>query len=366
MPFKGDMRLGGPHDNERTLNGTSSDFDGVPAYGTFLRGPYDTSRTEFDFIGEGYFMPYETNYYANGLGGEYPVEVWGLQYFPAGWRTNRVEVTSYTFEIEYYEDQTAVITYAIDKIDYIEDGTGINYESPFTHYPHQAGDVLAMDTAPTAPTGEEIEMPEGSGTYYYRGVGRISYLYDGAGGYYEEYGPLETYYSDGTPIGAQFPDLTYMPPARMDLENSGEFGTQAQYPNGKYRVAYWNGSGGYYLGGLTGSFFTSGDVYYTEYTIGFTQIPELAGQGSTSLGLQPDEFDNGQRSQTTYTWNGSGGSGTTTTTITQSYYPHGTYIGESNYYYYWWEGNGSYYTSEITPPDPPPEDPPPEDPPPEE
>ena len=350
MPFKGDMRLGGPHDNERTLNGTSSDFDGVPAYGTFLSGPTDTSRNEADFVGTEFFMPYSTTVYANGLGGAYAVEVWGLQYFPAGWITNRVEVTSYTFEIDYPIDQLAVITYAIDRIDYIEDGTGINYESPYTHYPHQAGDVLATDTAPTIETAgpESPEIPEGSGDYYQTGVGRKSYFYDGAGGYYSEDGPFEAYYPAGTPIGAQLPYVTYMPPARMDLEDSGEFGTNGQYPNGKYQPYYWNGTGGYYLGGLTGSFFPDGTIYYSSYVPEYEEVQELNGQGIDQGYL----FENGRTEITNWCWNGYGAAGTSTYDSGGSFHPAGQVIGSDGVFNYVWNGSGGYYQSEINPPDP--------------
>ena len=341
MPFKGDMRLGGRHSNVASLNGTASDFVSVPAYGTFLSGPTDTSRNEADFVGALFFMPYETNYYADGLGGEYPVEVWGLQYFPAGWRTNRVEVTSYTFSITNHQNQISVITYAIDKIDYIEDGTGINYESPFTHYPHQAGDVVATDTAPTIPVGG-VDIPSGSEIYYSSGLGRTSYLYDGGGGYYSEDGPVETYYSDGTPVGAQVPHVTYMPPTRMDLEDSGEFGTQAQYLNGKYRVAYWNGSGGYYLTAPTGSFFPDGTIYYSSYQPEYEEVPELNGQGIDGGAM----FENGRTEVTNWCWNGYGAAGTSTYDSGGSFHPAGQVIGSDGVFNYVWNGSGGYYQSE--------------------
>jgi hypothetical protein len=78
MPFKGDRRLGGPHRNEATLNGTSSDFDSVLAAGTVISGPTDTSRNALDAVGNLFYMPYSTTVYADGLGGQNSIETWGL------------------------------------------------------------------------------------------------------------------------------------------------------------------------------------------------------------------------------------------------------------------------------------------------
>lgn len=82
MPFKGDMRLGGPQDNESTMNGFSVGPD-FPAEGTILSV---LSNTEFP-IGNGGasvdisedegspdYRPSQKgsfNVVADGLGGEY-------------------------------------------------------------------------------------------------------------------------------------------------------------------------------------------------------------------------------------------------------------------------------------------------------
>lgn len=146
MPFKGDRRLGGPHDNERSLNGTSSDFVSVPEAGTILSGPTDTSRYVMDYVGNSFYMPYSTTVYANGLGGEYPVETWGLQYYPAGWVTG---VTDTPISIEVYavlSSGQSVGPYNLQVgTSYIyntEDGTGINYPAYYDSYSYSYGQEI--------------------------------------------------------------------------------------------------------------------------------------------------------------------------------------------------------------------------------
>jgi hypothetical protein len=143
MPFKGDLRLGGPHDNEASLNGTSSDFDGVPAAGTILSGPTDTSRYVADYLGNQYYMPYSTTVYADGLGGQNSVETWGLQYYPAGWVTS---VTSTPINIEVYavlSSGQVIGPYSLQvgtsATYYTEDGTGINYPAYYDSYSYSNG-----------------------------------------------------------------------------------------------------------------------------------------------------------------------------------------------------------------------------------
>lgn len=154
MPFKGDRRLGGPHDNEASLNGTSSDFDSVPAYGTVLSGPTDTSRNVNDFLGTPFYMPYSTTVYADGLGGENPVETWGLQYYPAGW----VTATSSTSQFVTWNFATSGeglttsgnLEWGFITEKHVEDGTGINYTAYLsTTCNFTDGQVLASDQVGT-------------------------------------------------------------------------------------------------------------------------------------------------------------------------------------------------------------------------
>ena len=154
MPFKGDMRLGGRHSNVASLNGTASDIVSVPAYGTVLSGPTDTSRYENDYNGTPFYMPYSTTVYADGLGGQTSVETWGLQYYPAGWVTGTTSVDKYanwdySTQDNAYNTQGSVL-YGTEQNNNVEDGTGINYLSPTgINYLVSAGQTVAIDTANT-------------------------------------------------------------------------------------------------------------------------------------------------------------------------------------------------------------------------
>lgn len=154
MPFKGDTRLGGRHNNVATLNGTSSEFNSVPAVGTVLSGPTDTSRYVNDFLGQPFYMPYSTTVYADGLGGENPVETWGLEYLPAGWVTTTSNLSqtgtySYTTQFENYTPD-GEFTWGYETLAHTEDGTGINYTVVASEtVTMQEGLVLASDTGGT-------------------------------------------------------------------------------------------------------------------------------------------------------------------------------------------------------------------------
>lgn len=156
MPFKGDMRLGGRHSNVASLNGTASDFVSVPAYGTVLFGPTDTSRIEYDFLSTPFYMPYSTTVYADGLGGQTSVETWGLQYLPAGWVTGN----SFSTNNVYVNELGGSYNAGQNTHRQIEDGTGINYQ----------GGVV----------GTEWQT---NGTWFGDANG-IGYYWDGYGGYY--------------------------------------------------------------------------------------------------------------------------------------------------------------------------------------
>jgi len=77
MPFKGDMRLGGPHDNEASLNGAGED---IPSGNTFLRAdryvyPIAEGGAELSYYYDGvtHYVPTQTaevDVYSDGVGGE--------------------------------------------------------------------------------------------------------------------------------------------------------------------------------------------------------------------------------------------------------------------------------------------------------
>lgn len=99
-----------------------------PPYGTFLYS-VDSSHTENDAIGTSFFMPFTKNYYANGTGGEYWSEVWGLQYYPAGWVssvTSNTTQDSYFYTTSDYTSVSGTVDITSETVYNTEDGTGIN------------------------------------------------------------------------------------------------------------------------------------------------------------------------------------------------------------------------------------------------
>lgn len=152
-----------------------------PAAGTVL-SVTDTSRYENDYAGQPFLMPYSTTVYADGSGGSYPTEVWGLQYQPAGW-TTAIGYRNVTVSVEgndYVGGQ--------DYFYFIEDGTGINYEG--------------------ATVGSEWREPNGTNIGQW---GDYQYFHDGNGGYYYNYNP--PYPTYGTYLGSGGGDYTYTTPS---------------------------------------------------------------------------------------------------------------------------------------------------------
>ena len=216
MPFKGDMRLGGRHSNVATLNGTSSDFDGVPAAGTVI-SVTDTSREEPDYAGVMFYMPYSTTVYHDGLGGQYSTETWGLQYLPAGWRTG---TGGGGYQVQISELGGNYYTGGSVEFYYQEDGTGINY------------------------TGETIS------TSYYSSGTHIdgNYYWDGMGGYY--YDPPPDYPSYGTWLGSSSGNINYETP---------------DSPTCTFVVGSYSGDD--YADGSGGSYFSGMDSYLPYGTL---------------------------------------------------------------------------------------------------
>ena len=247
------MRLGGPHDNERTLNGTSSDFDSVPAYGTVLSGPTDTSRNENDFLGQPFFMPYSTTVYADGLGGQTSVETWGLQYYPAGWVTatsQAVQTGTYSYTTQ-FEDYTpdGEFTWGYETLAHTEDGTGINYTVVLSEtVTMQEGLVLASDTGGTGADRYRVVFAEAA-------VGRTE-LQDFT--MHPVYGNILGYYSDDIIYTAACQNFTIglnngtqqangyggqFNSGGPAYNNASYLGHCGDYANG-YQFYYHNGVGG--------------------------------------------------------------------------------------------------------------------------
>jgi hypothetical protein len=230
MPFKGDMRLGGRHSNVASLNGTASDFVSVPALGTVLSGPTDTSRYVNDFLGTPFYMPYSTTVYADGLGGQNSVETWGLQYLPAGWVTATSQNPLYISWGPYVlqGDSTVTISgtwnYAMENLKHIEDGTGINYTSVVsTTYAESNGYIIDSNTY-------------GTGADRYR----VVFYSSGPLASISDYS-LEPIY--GTTLGFGSVDVTYTAPCQSFVIGSQSVTLTANGYGGSFNInagTAWN------------------------------------------------------------------------------------------------------------------------------
>ncbi len=144
MPFRDDRRLGGPRNNELTLNGTTDGPD-FPAAGTILGVATGLNKTEVyggqllsytygETTYTDYQEIYDVNLVANGTGGEYLdySNGFNVRYKPAG----TVVATSLFTEPSYlYFDQNAnnyENGYNTGEIRH--DGTGNLYLTSFTTY----------------------------------------------------------------------------------------------------------------------------------------------------------------------------------------------------------------------------------------
>jgi hypothetical protein len=300
MPFRDDRRLGGPRNNEVTLNGTHEGGSVVPEYGTVIRSEtgvlYGPSVATIQGFGNTSLFEWsgqicDVNVIADGLGGE--VYDWNsatnIEYTPAGTIIGTdAEFQDYPDEFFYYYDFV---------------GGGIDDR----FYPRKA---------------------------------KKRYFHDGTGIWYSEWVDLE-YYPNGTLIvGVQFLEKVAMPPSGLCTD---EWGNQVDcnYITGRASNYVWNGMGGFTAGPLSGSYFPNGTVYYTDNTPDTDAqfyIPEL---GATVNG--------GPYFRTRYMWNGLGGLGQVTSEQVNVFHPSGTFIGDDGTNNYYHNGYGGYYTEPINP-----------------
>ena len=364
MPFKGDMRLGGPHDNEASLNGTSSDFAGVPAAGTILSGPTDTSRVESDYVGNQFLMPYSTTVYADGNGGQNSVETWGLQYLPAGWVTmSDVVSISIPASFTLWNGTTVGPSSTIvgsNQTLHIEDGTGINYTSTSTNYLYAEGDsitglvdgylggnpvyrwqiqfqggnaVLAIDNTmhPTLGTYAGSSSSDAGtswgtcGGFFIWGTNSESSYHDGQGGSYSE----------------------------GSTSDSVNIGTYVGECNGEY--FYYSGSGTYYTG--YAPYGTQSSSYSTSTLTWYSDTGSYGGEFTyASIGCTYiADGMGGYSSQSCGSWSANYGDSITSGSYT-SFSGDGTYDEWGNENgtttnFYWthrYNGSGGYYTDTYT------------------
>jgi hypothetical protein len=353
MPLKGYHRVGGPNATLTELGFGGSGGDLIPIAGTFLRGPVDTSRNENDFLGNPFYMPYSTTYYADGLGGEYGTETWGLQYLPAGWvtGTGTVQHSIYITEADYNAPAGDDLTY------YIEDGTGINYQSGLQgalSRPNN-GDVIC------GPIGE----PYSAFSSYFDGFSNETVTVD-SGLLVQDYAIYDNtvvaeysitryivsgnYYPDGTFVADQ-PDSSPEVPSgsgntffdgndnRTEWDGNGNtiFRYSGLYTHGTFIYDYdnnhwyWDGAGGWYSESI--------DYGYPPY--GTELVAAQSGNYtiSTNCGemIVGDWYDDADYAD------GNGGYYNDGTSY-YNYYSNGTQVGNCNLNNYFADGSGGYYT----------------------
>jgi hypothetical protein len=354
MPFKGDMRLGGPHDNERSLNGTSNEFNSYPPYGEVIEAGLTGTSTLLitesgETVSNGYYY-YDRVHDGSGgetisitqyfypTGGEQLGSAWGrvnytagydgIQYPDGKWMEHVATANgsgyynvSDVFGGDYFAEGTKVLDGPIgqsdpelifsQEYDYGAGGevwTGRNVVYGLTwngfggflsdengNYlvfgPHIMGSYWPDGTYAFDASDSSVEVPEGSGNYFFDGNDN-RYEWDGNG-------QLVFRYSGLYPYG------TYI----------------TEYNGNTY---YWNGSGGFYMaapsyGTPTGNTGTSG----------------------TYVDINGNQVQTGSYDWAEY-YDGTGG--TYQESSNTSYYSYGTYIyGDSSYNYYS-DGMGSYYS----------------------
>jgi hypothetical protein len=271
MPFKGDMRLGGPHDNEAHLNGTSSDFEGVPAAGTLISGPLQrdlsiTIQQTGEVAGNGY---QSYSILADGSGGQY--ESVNFTFYPTyGTRLGTIDWGNEVLYSSHNYDGT-VTQYPNGKTSYLQawaDGNG-NYSPESVTTGSFFGSGAMVTGAPFSVlnyeqyTISELGLSFNTGRYYgdtlyWTGDGEISISTGGAyvGG---------SYYPDGTFVADVADNNVEVPVFSNNYYHDGN--------DNRYE---WNGNGVavYRQSGLygAGTFITNydGTDYYWDGFGGYT------------------------------------------------------------------------------------------------
>lgn len=203
MPFKGDMRLGGPHDNEANLNG-SSDMDGALPAGALIRTDTNVLRPIADggnyvsyYAGADYQIANQTwtvPVRSDGLGGEY--YDWSTASNPtylSGGVLPDTSVTDVPTYISAYSTQYQNGTYSSY---YSHDGSG-GY-SVIQNYSYYPADPNPFHLESGVPHYQEFESNS-----YQVGTKSVAFYHDGLGNSTSStYGSPE-WYSDGTVVGSK-------------------------------------------------------------------------------------------------------------------------------------------------------------------
>ncbi len=342
MPFRDDRRLGGPRNNELTLNGTTDGPD-FPAAGTILGVATGLNKTEVyggqllsytygETTYTDYQEIYDVNLVANGTGGEYLdySNGFNVRYKPAG----TVVATSLFTEPSYlYFDQNAnnyENGYNTGEIRH--DGSGSLYLTSFTTY----------NTTSVFYEGDTGVYYELDGTSYQVGNATRYYSHDGQGGYTYSDGNV-VYYYQGFVVGSGSTPIYY------GIDNVDYTIGQSTYDvisNGMGQAEY-NGTGSTYYD--YGTYITTYDGYnyYSDGTGGVytEQVPSYPEYGTTTgntsngtnyIDINGTQYENGSYSGTEY----NDGNGGYYWDYSYSYQYYG-YEFTSGYYS---DGNGGYYS----------------------
>ncbi len=361
MPFKGDERLGGPHDNEASLNGTS-DAPPVPVSGTYLRTdsnvlwPIAVGGGFNDFIdanNEHHDVANQTatvQVKADGIGGEY--YDWNtatnVQYLPNGTAIGvgqttfvtdiSVEINSYLYKVgettsSFVHDGYGSFTSVTTSTSYYQEGTFlVTTQGHDLYYNYYGTDFLIGTKDINFYSDGEGGYDSADGTHYpyqnytpvgYRSGSQVSVYVSELGNSYTagtEYFEVYVYNGEATDSGAA---------AGTDWYQSGTLIVEGQY-------YYWNGDG----------------------TYSYSEPAQTGPTGNTSSGdnyinINGTDYYNGTYSGTEY-YDGSGG---TYWSYEYSYQPYGYEFFSDSYYdegsmmnvttSYRSDNAGGYYTETV-------------------
>ncbi len=357
MPFKGDLRLGGPHDNEANLNG-SSDGPSVPTYGTLLStennvlwsyangGPSFSYDPQGTGVTEYSSSKVTVDIRADGIGGQFYdwSNTRNQTYIPYGTVFNYSYASGNTYvTVSGQTHQSGTFT-----TNHVHDGYGS--WTAIDSYSYFSGYFLTVYDAPYHTTYY--------GNDYVVGEVDIDYSHNGSGGTTSQVVNPQ-YYAYGTYVGTRTQNLYIY----ID-GNSYQSGTSI------YDI-YSDGNGNAYDSGAaqsttyvsSGTFIDTigGNNYYHDGS-GYWYISNNPSYGSSTgnsnggtnyIDINGTQYENGSYSSTEY-HDGNGGTywessssyqpyGYTFTSTSSSYWDE--YGNESTYTtYYKSDGNGSYYT----------------------
>jgi hypothetical protein len=354
MPFKGDMRLGGPRDNESTMNGFSVG-PSFPAEGTILSV---LSNIEFPIgnggasvnISEDEYAPDDRasqrgnfNVVADGLGGQYtdwanPISV---EFYPSG-----------TIIVENVSTETSYLNFDVNSTNYENGYTVVDKVHDGAGGWSFSGTTIYNTTSNFYSTAEDVSA-EFDNQSYVVGHGTRDYYHDGAGGYVSSLSNVVYFHDEyvvgsvSTEVSIQLPDGNYYVIGSTSYEVwsdglGGAYAGNEQTTYSEYGTYIMSYEGYDYYSDSEGWYYTQegAPAYGTE--TGNTE------DGNNYLEIYGNQYDNGTYSGIEY----HDGGGGTYWEYSYSYQPYGTeftsfFVDDGNgggyTEYYYSDGEGSYY-----------------------